>query len=59
MCLVNKQYTIIYYITENSYNKIKKFTINMFFLFSSIFYHYLKRNWNVLEIDLLPKCMYS
>ena len=40
----NKQIDIFYYITENSYKKIKEFTINMFFLFPSVFYNYLKRN---------------
>ena len=50
---------IIYYIAENSYNKSKEFTISMFLLFPSVFCNYLKRNWNVLEIHILPKCMYS
>ena len=39
--------------------KLKKPTINVSFLFPFVFYHYLKRNWNVLEINVLPKCMYS
>ena len=43
-CFANKPIDIFYYITENSYKKIKKSTLNMFFLFSSVFYHYLKRN---------------
>ena len=40
----NKQINIFYYIAENIYKKIKEFDMNMFFLFPSIFYHYLKRN---------------
>ena len=54
----DKQVDIFYYISENNYKKIKESTINMFFLFPSIFYHYLKRNWNVFEINVLGKCMY-
>ena len=29
--------------------------MNMFILFPSIFSYYLKRNWNVLEINVAPK----
>ena len=57
-CFANKQINIFYYITENSYTKIEESTINMFLLFPSVFYHYLKRNWNVFEMNVLAKCMY-
>ena len=43
-CFDNKQIDTFYYISEKSYKKIKESTINMFFLFPSVFYHYLKRH---------------
>ena len=43
-CLANKQIDIFYYNAENNYKKIQESTINMFFLFPSFFFHYLKRN---------------
>ena len=43
-CFANKQIYIFYYIAENSYKKIKESSINTFFLFPSVSYHYLKRN---------------
>ena len=58
MCFTNKQIDIFYYVAENSYKKIYESAINMFFLVSSVFYYYLKQNWNVFEVDVLAKCMY-
>ena len=43
-CFENKQIVIFYHIADNSYKKIKESTINVFFLFPSAFYHYLKKN---------------
>ena len=59
MYFVNKLIDIYYYTAKNSCMTIKELTINMFFLFPSVFYYYLKRNCNVLEITALPKCMYT
>ena len=38
MCFANKQMDKFYTIAENSYEKIKDSTINMFLLFPSVFF---------------------
>ena len=57
-CFANKQIDNFNYIDENSNKKIKESTINMFFLFPTVFYQYLKKNWIVFEINVLAKCIY-
>ena len=56
-CFANKQIDIFYYIAENSYKKIKESIVNVLFV-SNVFYHYLKRDWNVSEINALVRCMH-
>ena len=41
------------------YEILQKFITNMFFLLSSVFYHYLTENWNGMKDNVLPKYKYS
>ena len=41
------------------YEKLQKSTANIFFLFPSVFYYYLKGNWNGMKANVLPKYKYS
>ena len=43
-CVGNRQIVIFWDNAENSYKKTKESAINMFFLFPSVFYQYLKSN---------------